>query len=252
MFTSQTQKSILKAVLTRNSPFYIQFYVSKLCHLKCRLCNIVEATADLPAFEYDKIEMIADNLVKIGAGVVLLTGGEPFLRHDIDEIVRIFIEKKLNVRLKTTGLMKRKKAISKCVEYGARDINISIDSLDENLSDYINGVKADLSPFGTVTAIPTTTPSNTYPVLIGAAYSDAGADDPVRAGLLRCRGRLVGDRDISVLVEVRRRGPEPGRPRSRGVLCGAVAPRTAAARRGPPAGRAADHDVLPRGGGGGA
>ena len=141
MFTWQTKKSMLKAILTRNSPFYIQFYVSKFCHLKCKMCNIVEATADLPPFGSDKIEMIADNLVNIGAGVVLLTGGEPFLRPDIDEIVRVFTQRKLDVRLQTAGLGKRKEAISKCFEYGARDINISIDSLDENLSDYLNGVK---------------------------------------------------------------------------------------------------------------
>jgi len=141
MFTWQTKKSMFKAILTKNSPFYIQFYVSKFCHLKCKMCNIVEANADVIPFDSDKIEKIANNLVKIGAGVVLLTGGEPFLRPDIDEIVRIFTEKKLNVRLQTAGIGKRKEAISKCVEYGAQDINISIDSLDENLSDYINGVK---------------------------------------------------------------------------------------------------------------
>ena len=35
----------------------------------------------------EQIERIADNLVKIGAGVILLTGGEPFMRPDIADIV---------------------------------------------------------------------------------------------------------------------------------------------------------------------
>ncbi len=141
MFTFQTRKSILKAILTKDAPFYIQFYVSKFCHLKCKMCNIVEANADVAPFETDKIEKIAENLVRIGAGVVLLTGGEPFLRPDIDQIVRVFKQKKLDIRLQTAGLRKKKDIISRCVEHGVRDINISIDSLDEDLSDYINGVK---------------------------------------------------------------------------------------------------------------
>ena len=103
------------------------------------MCNIVTANRDVEPFKPDVIEMIADNLVKIGAGVVLLTGGEPFLRPDIDDIVRIFKQKKLDVRLQTAGLYEKRDKIAKCVEYGARDINVSLDSLDENLSDYING-----------------------------------------------------------------------------------------------------------------
>jgi MoaA/NifB/PqqE/SkfB family radical SAM enzyme len=130
---------MLKALLTKDSPFYIQFYVSKYCHLSCRMCNIVEANRDVNPFTSDKIERIADNLVKIGAGVVLLTGGEPFLRPDIDEIVRVFKSRRLDVRMQTAGLYEKRDKIAKCVEYGARDINVSIDSLDEHLSDYING-----------------------------------------------------------------------------------------------------------------
>jgi len=130
-----------KAVLTKDSPFYIQFYISKYCHQKCKMCNIVEANADLKPFGGEKIEAIADNLKKIGVGVVLLTGGEPFMRPDIDKIVKIFKERGLDVRMQTAGLITRKDLIKKCVKNGARDINVSIDSLDEEMSDYINGLK---------------------------------------------------------------------------------------------------------------
>ena len=141
MFSFKTKLSMARAILTKRSPFYIQFYVSKFCHLKCKMCNIVEANRDLTPFGADKIEKIADNLVKIGAGVVLLTGGEPFLRGDIDQIVGIFKARKLDVRLQTAGLRTNRGLIRRCFENGARDINISIDSLDADLADYINGVK---------------------------------------------------------------------------------------------------------------
>ena len=135
----QTKHSMLKAILTKDSPFYVQFYVSKYCNLSYKMCNIVKANADIAPFSPDKIERIADNLVTIGAGVVLLTGGEPFLRPDIDEIVRVFRSRRLDVRLQTAGLYEKREKIAKCVEHGARDINVSLDSLDERLSDHING-----------------------------------------------------------------------------------------------------------------
>ncbi len=141
MFTWQTKKSMAKALLTHNAPFYIQFYISKFCHLNCKMCNIVKANEDIKPFESSQIEKIAHNLRKIGAGVVLLTGGEPFLRPDIPEIVRIFKKYGLDIRLQTAGLIKTWPKIKKCVENGARDINVSLDTLDEELGDYINGVK---------------------------------------------------------------------------------------------------------------
>ncbi len=139
MFSLQTKVSMIKALLTKKSPFYVQFYISNKCYLKCKMCNIVEANKMLEPFKTEDIGRIADNLVRIGTGVVLLTGGEPFMREDIEEIVRIFKSKKLDVRLQTAGLYSKRDKIVKCVEYGARDINVSLDSLDEHLSDYING-----------------------------------------------------------------------------------------------------------------
>jgi MoaA/NifB/PqqE/SkfB family radical SAM enzyme len=140
MFTLRTKISLLKALGSKNLPFYVQFYVSKACYLKCKMCHIVEANADMTPVLLKDIGSLADNLVKIGAGVVLLTGGEPFLRGDIDEIVGSLKSRGLDVRLQTAGLYAAREKIARCFSLGVRDINVSLDSLDENLSDYINGV----------------------------------------------------------------------------------------------------------------
>jgi MoaA/NifB/PqqE/SkfB family radical SAM enzyme len=133
---------MVKAVVTKNSPFYVQFFVSKFCDQNCQMCNIVKANADLSPFSIERMDKIADNLVKIGVGVVLLTGGEPFLRSDLDLVVKSLTERNLDVRMQSAGLMVLKEGlVKKCIKAGVRDINISLDSLDENLSDHINGLK---------------------------------------------------------------------------------------------------------------
>lgn len=178
MFTWQTKKTMLKAILTHNAPFYIQFYVSKFCHLNCRMCNIVEANEDVKPFDTEKIEAIAKNIVKIGGGVILLTGGEPFLRKDIDEIVRVFKRYNLDVRLQTAGLIKAWSKIEKCVEYGARDINVSLDSLDENLSDFINGVKGSWNDaIKTIAFISKTFPAKDSICALGCVLSPYNIDE---------------------------------------------------------------------------
>lgn len=172
MFTFKTKLAMGKAVLTHQSPFYIQFFVSKYCNLKCKMCNIVEANQDVVPFSTQDIEMIARNLSAIGAGVVLLTGGEPFLRSDIDHIVKVLKKYNLDVRLQTAGLYAQKEKIAQCVLEGARDINVSLDSLDEGLSDYINGVQGSWrNAIRTISYISQTFPSKDSICALGCVLS---------------------------------------------------------------------------------
>lgn len=141
VFSGQTQKSILKALWTKKSPYYIQFYITGRCNLMCRQCNIVETNSRVKEMGLDEIRRVAQNLRRIGAGIVLLTGGEPFIRKDLPEIVDIFVKNKLNVRLQTAGTrFATEEALRACYDAGARDINVSLDSLDFNKFDYINAV----------------------------------------------------------------------------------------------------------------
>lgn len=141
MFSLKTKLSMARAVLTKNSPFYIQYYINARCNLMCKQCNIVESNSDAREATLDEVKLIADNLRRIGAGVVLLTGGEPFLREDLPRMVRIFLERGLDVRLQTAGmLVATPERLKACVDAGARDINVSLDSLWPARQEYINSV----------------------------------------------------------------------------------------------------------------
>jgi len=178
MFSFQTKRSMARAFFTRKSPFYIQFYVSGVCYLKCKMCNIVEANANRTPFKTEHIEKIADNLVKVGAGVILLTGGEPFLRADIDKIVRVFKSRKLDVRLQTAGLYSKRDKIAECIQAGAKDINVSLDSLDEDLSDYINGLKGSWrDAIRTIAFISRTSPEKDSICALGCVLSKYNIDE---------------------------------------------------------------------------
>ena len=67
-------------------------------------------------------------MAEIGVCIVLLIGGEPFVRRDLPEIVRAFTEVGIHVRLQTNGLA-TKQALEACIANGAKDISISLDSL---------------------------------------------------------------------------------------------------------------------------
>ena len=83
MFSKLSKLSLAKAAIFKNTPIYVQFYITARCNLTCEQCNIIYANADLKECSIFEIEKIADNFAKLGVAIILLTGGE--LTKDIDD-----------------------------------------------------------------------------------------------------------------------------------------------------------------------
>ncbi len=138
MFSLIESAKIAKAMLLKDRPLYVQFYITARCNLACQQCNIIYANSDVREATLDEIKKIADNLAEIGTCVVLLTGGEPFARADLPEIIRAFTERHIHVRMQTNGLASEE-ALSAAVAAGGHDISISLDTLVGSKQDYLNG-----------------------------------------------------------------------------------------------------------------
>lgn len=137
-FSFQTKTTLLKSALLQNAPIYVQFYITARCNLTCIQCNIRYANADMRECTLDEIKRIAENFAKMKVAMVLLTGGEPYTRQDLPEIIREFSSRGVHVRMQTNGLA-TEEAIHKSIEYGGNDISISLDSLHQKTQDSING-----------------------------------------------------------------------------------------------------------------
>lgn len=138
MFPTISKSNLIRAALFKDCPVYVQFYVTARCNFTCRQCNVIYANSDVRECTLDEIERIADNLSAIGVAIVLLTGGEPFLRADLPEIIRIFLDRGIHVRMQTNGTASVE-AIRKAIAYGGNDVSISLDTLRPELQDAING-----------------------------------------------------------------------------------------------------------------
>ena len=138
MFKLRPAVNIARGLLTRRRPVYVQFYVTARCNLTCKQCNIIYANADVQEATLDQIHAMAANLASLGTGIVLLTGGEPFVRRDLPEIVGAFASRGMHVRTQTNGLATEAQ-MRAAVAYGARDVSISLDSLLGEKQDFLNG-----------------------------------------------------------------------------------------------------------------
>ncbi len=138
MFSSLSKKTLARAALLQDAPVYVQFYITARCNLTCKQCNIIYANSDVRECTLDEIKRIADNFAQMGVAMVLLTGGEPFTRQDLPEIIRAFESRGVHVRMQTNGLATEER-IAAAIEAGGCDISISLDSLWPGNQDDING-----------------------------------------------------------------------------------------------------------------
>ncbi len=137
-FTFNQQVSLARSLFTKTSPAYVQFYITSRCNLACEQCNIIYADADSNEMNIHQIRKMARNFSEIGVSMVLLIGGEPFIRKDIHEIIRAFTSNGIHVRMQTNGIATESR-LRECVKAGGHDISISLDSLNGSVQDSING-----------------------------------------------------------------------------------------------------------------
>ncbi len=107
--------------------------VTDKCNFRCRYCMPAEGLEWLPREEVLRFEEIA-RLVRVLAGMgveeVRLTGGEPLVRRDLPELVRMLagIAGVTDLSLTTNGVLLDRFA-APLVEAGLRRLNVSLDSL---------------------------------------------------------------------------------------------------------------------------
>ncbi len=107
--------------------------VTDRCNFRCRYCMPAEGLAWLPkpdVLTFEEIQRLVRVMAAIGVGDVRLTGGEPLVRRDLPELVRMLaatpgVE---DLSLTTNGVLLDRLAAPMAAA-GLRRINVSLDSL---------------------------------------------------------------------------------------------------------------------------
>jgi MoaA/NifB/PqqE/SkfB family radical SAM enzyme len=106
------------------------------------MCGLRELADEERELGIPQIETVAERLSTLGARHAVITGGEPFLRADLPEVVRAFADRGFSVRIQTNGGRQvTRERLEACRDAGLRDVSVSIDTMDCDLQDSICGVR---------------------------------------------------------------------------------------------------------------
>ena len=134
--------SVLQDTFGRKFP-YIRMSITDVCNFKCGYClpngYQVDKSDNRKFLHLDEIKRLAMVFSKLGVSKIRITGGEPTVRKDFFEIIKILKEVGIKkVSITTNGYHLDKKA-KMLFDSGLNGINISIDSLDKNTFKSITG-----------------------------------------------------------------------------------------------------------------
>lgn len=110
--------------------------ITKRCNISCIHC--ISSVGNKRELNTEEALKVIDNLKDIGCKELYITGGEPFIREDIFEILKKAKKKKFKIGLITNGLLITKKNITKIKLY-VNELGISLDGASSQINDKIRG-----------------------------------------------------------------------------------------------------------------
>lgn len=130
----------------RTSPKPVMTYlcITGRCNLKCEFCEMGQAVTDSKDLTTSEIRDIIDELKEWRIKWLYITGGEPFVRKDIWEIIEYCLENGISLfRLCTNGTLLNNLDTSekKLLRRSVKRLIISLDSVEPAKHDQIRGVQ---------------------------------------------------------------------------------------------------------------
>lgn len=138
--TKNLNVSMLKDTFGRNHT-YLRISLTERCNLRCQYCMPAEGVQLQPhshILTFEEIERLARLFVREGVNKIRLTGGEPLVRKDVDQLLSRLgqIEGLETFAITTNGLLVPKK-IKMMKAAGINLMNISLDTLKPEKFEFI-------------------------------------------------------------------------------------------------------------------
>jgi MoaA/NifB/PqqE/SkfB family radical SAM enzyme len=120
-------KMIAKALASTKHPVLVHIIPMRRCNLDCGYCNEYDnVSKPVPLEEMKKrLDILAD----MGTSIITISGGEPLMHPELEEIIRHIRKRRMIAGMITNGFLLSKERIAALNEAGLEHLQISIDNL---------------------------------------------------------------------------------------------------------------------------
>src|SRR2546428_5934773 len=119
-------RAITKALISTEHPFLVHIIPTRRCNLACTYCNeFDDFSSPVPLAEMKKrLDILAD----MGTSIITISGGEPLLHPELDDIIRHIRRRGMIAGMITNGFLLTQKRIEELNRAGLEHLQISIDN----------------------------------------------------------------------------------------------------------------------------
>jgi MoaA/NifB/PqqE/SkfB family radical SAM enzyme len=119
-------RAIVKALISTGHPFLVHIIPTRRCNLACTYCNEYDDfSKPVPVEEMKKrLDILAD----MGSSIITISGGEPLLHPELDEIIRHIRRRGMIAGMITNGFLLTRERIEQLNRAGLEHLQISIDN----------------------------------------------------------------------------------------------------------------------------
>ena len=119
-------RAIVKALVSTKHPFLVHIIPIRRCNLACTYCNEFDDFS--PPVDLQEMKKRLDILADMGTSIITISGGEPLLHPELDEIIRHIRKCRMIAGMITNGFLLTKERIEQLNRAGLEHLQISIDN----------------------------------------------------------------------------------------------------------------------------
>ncbi len=126
---------------SRDKKPVVVWNVTRVCNLKCLHCYAHAVEKDNgQELSGEQARAMIDDLAAFGVPVILFSGGEPLMRHDLVDLANYAVDKGVRAVISTNGTRISKKKAKELKKVGLSYVGVSLDGMEE-VNDRFRGKK---------------------------------------------------------------------------------------------------------------
>ena len=120
-------RAIVKALISKEHPFLVHIIPTRRCNLACTYCNEFDDFSNPVPLEEMKKRL--DILADMGTSIITISGGEPLLHPELDDIIQAMRKRGVIAGMITNGYLLTAERVQRLNRAGLDHLQISIDNV---------------------------------------------------------------------------------------------------------------------------
>ena len=119
---------VARGLASKSHPILVHLIPTRRCNLSCTYCN--EYDSHSPPVPIERLLSRVDHLARLGTSIVTISGGEPFLHPELDDLIRRIRSHGMMAGVITNGYLLTAERIERLNRVRLDHLQISIDNVE--------------------------------------------------------------------------------------------------------------------------